>query len=93
MSSYFAGKFFFDLVRKGDLIEQFNSAPEAVLANYRLTDEERTAILNRDFGFFYREGVHPLLLAMSTMPLRIPPGQYRESAFSSGTSGSAGEKE
>lgn len=61
------------LLRTNDLVQdlkwdralrsRFESAEKEVLDGYPLTEDERTAILNRDFRRLFLLGLHPYLLS------------------------------
>jgi protocatechuate 4,5-dioxygenase alpha chain len=65
--------YFNPLLRSNDLVQdlkwdnelraRFESAERDVLASYPLTDDERTAISQRDFRRLYELGLHPYLLS------------------------------
>jgi len=65
--------FFDPLLRTNDLVQdlkwdealraRFENSEEEVLAEYPLTEEERTAIGQRDFKRLYELGLHPYLLS------------------------------
>jgi Aromatic-ring-opening dioxygenase LigAB, LigA subunit len=42
--------------------QAFFDAPAQVACGYELSDAERAALVNRDYGALYRFGVHGLLL-------------------------------
>ncbi|TDD37515.1 extradiol ring-cleavage dioxygenase [Actinomadura sp. KC06] len=52
-----------DLKWDRELRARFESAEKEVLDGYPLTDEERTAILARDFRRLFLLGLHPYLLS------------------------------
>ncbi|MFI6984090.1 extradiol ring-cleavage dioxygenase [Embleya sp. NPDC050154] len=52
-----------DLKWNGELRARFESHEAEVLAAYPLTDEERTAIRERDYRRLHELGLHPYLLA------------------------------
>jgi hypothetical protein len=52
-----------DLKWDEDLRARFEASEEEVLAGYPLTDEERTAIRDRDFRRLHDLGLHPYLLS------------------------------
>ncbi len=62
MSLYALQKLIRDINRKPDTRARFCSAPQELAAAYDLSDEERGALLSRDYGVLYRLGVHGLLL-------------------------------
>lgn len=62
MSLYQLQKVLYRLNREPDLQAQFKQAPEAVLAAFDLTDEERLALAGRDIGLLYVLGVNGQIL-------------------------------
>ena len=51
-----------EINRDPDLRAKFSSTPEQVMSQYDLSEEEKTALLKRDYGELYRLGVHGLML-------------------------------
>lgn len=62
MSVYEMSRLFFGLKENKPATEAYLANPEAALAEFDLTDAERTALLAVDLYNIYRMGVHPLLL-------------------------------
>ena len=62
MSLYQLSKFLYSLNRDEALKSQFRQDPEQALAKYRLTDEERNAVLTADIGLIYVLGVNGQIL-------------------------------
>lgn len=64
MSSHEVSKFIFDLyVRDTNEIRDFKSSPEQFMKRYKLTPEEKEALLTRDYAYLYCLGVHPMLVS------------------------------
>jgi hypothetical protein len=63
MSLYGAQKLLFRLNNDPAARGRFAADPDAVLAEYPLTGEERRALAEADVGALHVMGVHPLLLA------------------------------
>jgi hypothetical protein len=63
VSLYSVQKLLFRLNNDGATRRRFADSPDAVLAEYRLTDEEKRALAEADVGRLHLMGVHPLLLA------------------------------
>ena len=62
MSLYQLSKMLFNLNRDDALKTRFKADPEAVVADYDLTDEERGALLTPDVGLLYVLGVNGQIL-------------------------------
>ncbi len=62
MSLYFVQKVLYQLNQDSTLRERFAASPEAVLADYELTDEERGALLSADIGLLDILGVNGQIL-------------------------------
>ncbi len=67
MSLYQVNKLLRDLNRSGELVQKYQSDPEAVLQNYDLTPEEREAVKNWQVRKLYEMGANPLLLLVYSM--------------------------
>ena len=74
MSLYEVQKLLFLVNREPKIFDRFLSERETLLAEYRLTVEERRALLATDFRRLYEMGVHSLLLAplAATLGLSFP---------------------
>ena len=62
MSLYYVQKLLYQLNRDPAVKARFDEEPEAVLAGYRLTDEETAAIRKPDIGLLYVMGVNGQIL-------------------------------
>lgn len=62
MSLYSLSKLLFTLNRDDGLKDRFRADPEAAIADFPLSDEERSAILGRDIGLLYVLGVNGQIL-------------------------------
>lgn len=62
MSIYRINKILFLLETDAAFLERFRADPGRVLAEFDLTDEERTAFLAGDVGKMYLMGVHTFLM-------------------------------
>ncbi len=62
MSLYSTQKFLYHLNREPQVLQRFRTDKEALLQDYDLTDEERTAILEGDIGKLYVLGCNGQLL-------------------------------
>jgi hypothetical protein len=63
MGLYDVQKLLFHVNRDPHTCRRFRHERDALLAEYRLTDEERQALVDTDFRRLYEMGVHSLLLA------------------------------
>lgn len=77
MSAYQVGKLVFELNRQPQLVEQFQKEPEPFMERYRLSEEEKKAIRNRDIRFFYDLGVNPYLAMGMARLLKLDQEDYR----------------
>ena len=62
MSLYYVQKLLYQLNRDPGVRKRFDARREDVLAEYPLTDEERTALLAGDIGLLYVMGVNGQIL-------------------------------
>ena len=62
MSLYYVQKLLYQLNRDPGVRKRFDADREDVLAEYPLTDEERTALLAGDIGLLYVMGVNGQIL-------------------------------
>ncbi|MGA0572984.1 aromatic ring-opening dioxygenase subunit LigA [Variovorax sp. VNK109] len=78
MSLYSMQKFLYHLNREPQVLERFRNDKEALLKDYDLTDEERTAILEGDIGKLYVLGCNGQLLMHFAPLLGVPWADYIE---------------
>lgn len=76
MSAYQVGKLVFDLNRQPALVEQFQKDPEPFLERYRLSEDAKKAIRERNLRFFYDLGVNPYLVMGMGRLLKIDNRDY-----------------
>ena len=76
MSLYALQKFLYHLNRDARVQVQFREAPEALLAEYALDDEERGAIARGDIGLIYVLGANGQLLMHFAAFLGMPWSAY-----------------
>jgi len=62
MSLYQVQKLLYQIHNQLDLRAQFSAAPAPVMADFKLTEIEKRALLEKDMGTLYRMGVNPWLL-------------------------------
>ena len=62
MDVYALSKFLFQYNSQAELRKRFAENPDAALAGFELSDDERTALKNMDFGALYHAGVPALLI-------------------------------
>jgi hypothetical protein len=76
MSSYTLNKMLREVNRNSHIREQFFKSPDAVAAEFELTEEERDAFLRKDVGALYRLGAHGLILRPFTLLQGMPEPEY-----------------
>lgn len=76
MSIYSLQKLIREINRDPSMRERFMEAPDSVVAEWDLTEEERTALVVRDYGVLYRLGVHGLLLRPFSIIHQIAEPDY-----------------
>jgi septal ring factor EnvC (AmiA/AmiB activator) len=62
MSLYQVQKLIYQIHNQLDLRAQFIADPGAVIADYKLTEAEKRALLDKVMGALFRMGVNPWLL-------------------------------
>ena len=65
-----------DLFRSEAELAQYQKEPEVILANYKVTDEERQRLKDKDLGWLYTHGIHPYILVQFALALGIEIPQY-----------------
>ncbi len=78
MSVYQVHKFLYGLETDETLLQAARSNLASALSGYKLTDEEREALLAGDVARLYRMGVHGFLLNSLTRAGVIDRDTYRE---------------
>lgn len=76
MSLYVLQKLMREINRNPGVRERFMAAPEALTAEWDLSDAERTALVSRDYGALYQLGVHGLLLRPFSIIHNVPEPEY-----------------
>lgn len=76
MSRYMLQKAIREINRNPGVREAFFAAPGEMLKPWPLTDEERGALVARDYGALYRLGVHGLLLRPFSLLHAVPEPDY-----------------
>jgi hypothetical protein len=76
MSAYTLQKAIRNINRRPEARADFESAPESFAARYELSQEEKAALLARDYGALYRLGVHGLLLRPFSLLSAVPEADY-----------------
>jgi hypothetical protein len=76
MSAYTLQKAIRNINRRPEARAEFESAPEAFAARCGLSEEEKAALLARDYGALYRLGVHGLLLRPFSLLRAVPEADY-----------------
>lgn len=62
MSLYQVQKLIYQIHNQLDLRARFNADPAAVIAEFKLMEDEKRALLDKDMGALFRMGVNPWLL-------------------------------
>lgn len=62
MSLYQVQKLIYQIHNQLDLRAQFVADPGAVIAEFKITEAEKNALLDKDMGALFRMGVNPWLL-------------------------------
>ncbi|MCY4386654.1 MAG: hypothetical protein OXC18_06065 [Desulfurellaceae bacterium] len=65
-----------DLFRSETELAQYQKDPEVILANYDVTDEERTRLKDPDWGWLYTHGIHPYILVQFALAMGVEIPQY-----------------
>jgi hypothetical protein len=76
MSLYEVQKLLFHVNREPKMFDRFLSEREKLIAEYRLTEKERRALLQTDFRCLYEMGVHSLLLGPVAATLGVSFPDY-----------------
>jgi Aromatic-ring-opening dioxygenase LigAB, LigA subunit len=76
MSLYEVQKLLFHINREPKVFERFLNEREKLIAEYRLTEKERRALLEMDFRCLYKMGVHSLLLGPLAATLGVSFPDY-----------------
>jgi hypothetical protein len=71
VSAYSLQKLIREINRNSDTRARFFQSPHSIVSGSELSEEEKAALLAKDFGALYRLGVHGLLLR----PFSILHGQ------------------
>ncbi len=83
----------YEIDQSVETLERFAADPEGFLAGFDLTDDERTAFVEWDYGTLYAMGAHPFLLFQTVRSLGVHNGvpipqvleQYSEAVTPHGT--------
>ncbi len=78
MSLYYVQKVLYALNRDQVVQQRFRDAPDALLAEYDLTPEERAALAAGDLGLLFVMGVNGQLLMHLAAFLGVPWADYLE---------------
>jgi hypothetical protein len=65
-----------DLFRSEEALTRYQQDPDAVTAQYDLTQEERDHLKAKDMGWLYTHGAHPYILVQFSFAIRHDLGQY-----------------
>ena len=76
MSLYEVQKLLFHVNREPKMLDRFLDDREKLIAEYRLTEEERRVLMKTDFRGLYAMGVHSLLLGPLAATLGVSFPEY-----------------
>ena len=79
MSVYQVNRLIYTMKMDGSLAERFRSDRDALLEEWDLTDDERRALNDLNFGWLRRAGVVPNLLLRLTSIAGVPLTQLTQS--------------
>ncbi len=66
-----------DLFRSAEAMARYEKEPDAVSAQYGLSDEERERLKAKDMGWLYTQGgVHPYILVQYSFAIRYELPEY-----------------
>jgi hypothetical protein len=65
-----------DLFRSEEALTRYERDPDAVAAQYGLTNEECDHLKAKDMGWLYTQGVHPYILVQFAFAIRYDLRQY-----------------
>lgn len=83
----------YEIDQTDESLEAFATDPSSFLSRFVLTDEERAAFVEWDYGTLYAMGAHPFLLFQTVRSLGVRNGmtmpdlldQYRDAVTPHGT--------
>lgn len=75
---YNVHKFLWELRRNPALADRFKQDPEGTLQAYGLADEERRALLERDFRKLYDAGANPYILYFGALQMGVSRPEFYE---------------
>jgi Aromatic-ring-opening dioxygenase LigAB, LigA subunit len=73
---YGVQKFLWELRRDPALAERFKQDPEPTLESYGVPENERRALLNKDFKSFYDAGINPYILYFGALQMGVSRPEY-----------------
>lgn len=76
MSLYTLQKLIREINRNPSTRTRFFEKPDSLLAEHELTEQEREALIARDYGALYALGVHGLLLRPFSILHQVPEPVY-----------------
>ena len=76
MSAYTLNKMLREINRDAGARQRYFENAEAFASDFELTEEERSAFLDRDIGALYRFGAHGLILRPFTLLQQMPEPEY-----------------
>jgi hypothetical protein len=78
LKNYEIMRFVRDLHKNASLRKQLRSEPLKVIEKYKLSDEQKEALINKDYLKLYKLGVHPLILFNICHIVEGNPDVFRE---------------
>ena len=59
-----------DLMRREEVLDEYQRDPDALAARHGLGEEERERLKAKDMGWLYLHGVHPYILTQFALSIR-----------------------
>ena len=75
---YRVQKFLWELRRDPTLADRFRQDPEGTLQSYDVPEDERRALLERDFRKLFDAGVNPYILYFGALQMGVSRPEYYE---------------
>lgn len=76
MTMYDLQRLLWDIRKKPTLAVRFRENPQAVLNEYGISDQERTAMTALDFKTLYERGANPYLLYFCALQIGVDRADY-----------------
>lgn len=72
MSTYRIGRLLFEL-KKPEVLEEFKKDPDAMMAKFKLSAEDRQYIIDKNPRPLFDAGIHPQLISQSSRTIGMNP--------------------